>query len=63
MKNVQFWIGIGFISFMIGLAAGSVGEMPKNISPFDYTNVITVGIVTGLPFLLGFAAGLYERRS
>lgn len=46
---------------MIGLACGTVGQMPTNHEPYDYMVVITLGAVMIVPTVLGYLAGQDDR--
>jgi hypothetical protein len=49
---------VAYLSLLVGLTIGSVGEMPKNVdTPFDNSLPIIVFLTYGVIGLLGYLAG------
>jgi len=58
--NSNFLIGIGYITFIMGVAFGDIGEIyPSEPNPWYLP--LLIGLFMGFPFLLGYLAGKEQK--
>lgn len=55
--NLQFILGIAYITIMIGLAWGNVGQMSGPPKPYPWWLPFSMLAICGVPFILGYLAG------
>ena len=58
--NLNFIAGIGYVAFIVGVACNSIGTTFEK-GTYSWRLPITVLIVMGVPFCLGFFAGRQKK--
>jgi hypothetical protein len=63
MKNLEMILGIGWICFMVGAAAGTVGRVfPCTNEPVSWTLPVIMGFSFGGIFFIGWLAGRRQEK-
>lgn len=58
LRNEEKLLCLGFVAFMVGFGASSIGELPKHPDePFPWYSPLLMLFITGLPALLAYQAG------
>ena len=49
--------GLIYITFIIALAVGDIGNTPSSCDPFEWWIPIAIGGIMAIPFMLGYRGG------